>query len=373
MRVVHVASGRLFGGIEQMLVTIARQRSVTPHMATTFAVAAPGRLEDELRQSGADVQLLGDVRIRRPASIIKARALLRGALASGRADAVVFHAPWSYALFAPAARRLGLPLVCWQHGRVTGRSLVERWAARTPADLVVCNSSWTSQTAAVLQPGVPTTVIHPPVAVVPCPAGARATLRQEFDTSPADVVILSASRLERSKGHFGLVRALARLETKVAWTAWIAGGAQRPHEDQYLMDLRSEVMALGLAPRVRFLGERRDVPCLMRAVDFLCQPNESPESFGIVFAEALLSELPVVTTDAGGAGEIVSDECGRLVPKGDLAALARVLSDLIDDAGLRARLGGCGPSHAAARCAPEVVLPQIARAIARVRARGNTT
>ena len=50
MRVVHVASGRLFGGIEQMLVTMARERAVTPEVAVTFAVAAPGRLEDELRR-----------------------------------------------------------------------------------------------------------------------------------------------------------------------------------------------------------------------------------------------------------------------------------------------------------------------------------
>ena len=116
---------------------------------------------------------------------------------------------------------------------------------------------------------------------------------------------------------------------------------------------------LGLEPRVRFLGERRDVPCVMRAADIFCQPNEGPEPFGVVFAEALLSGLPVVTTDTGGAREIVSDECGRLVPAGDVDALTRTLGDLIEDAALRARLGRRGPAHAAARCAPAVVLPQL--------------
>ena len=209
-------------------------------------------------------------------------------------------------------------------------------------------------------------MIHPTVAVAPCPPGTRATLRQALDTNPADVVILSASRLERWKGHFNLVRALGRLQTTTAWTLWIAGAAQRPHEEQYLAHLRREVSALGLEPQVRFLGERRDVPCVMRAADLFCQPNEGPEPFGVVLAEGLLSGLPVVTTDAGGAREIVSDDCGRLVPAGDLNALTRTLGDLIGNGQLRARLGDCGPAHAAARCAPAVVLPQVSRAIGRV-------
>ena len=254
-------------------------------------------------------------------------------------------------------------MVCWQHNQADGRSFVERWAARTPADLVICNSAWTARTAAALQPKAPVTVIHPPVTVPSCPPGAPAQLRRDLGAGPADVVILSASRLEPWKGHLNLVRALGRLRTPTAWTLWIAGAAQRPHEHRYLADLRQEVANLGLEPRVRFLGERRDVPLLMRAVDLFCQANEGPEPFGIVFAEALLSGMPVVTADIGGAPEIVSAACGRLVPAGDLDALVQVLGELVEDAGLRARLGAEGPAHAAARCAPEVVLPRLARAL----------
>ena len=367
MRVVHVTSGRLFGGIEQMLVTMARERAVTPEVDVTFAVAAPGRLEDELGARGVQVLALGDVRLSRPVSVIQARSRLRRLMSNTRPDAVVFHAPWSYALFAPVAHRMGLPLVCWQHDRAEGRSLVERWAGRTTADLMICNSAWTARTAAALQPRTRVTVIHPPVTVPPCPTGAAAQLRRDLGAGPADVVMLSASRLEPWKGHLNLVRALGRLRTPTAWTWWIAGAAQRPHEHRYLADLRQEVASCGLESRVRFLGERRDVPLLMRAVDLFCQANEGPEPFGIVFAEALLSGVPVVTADTGGAPEIVSDECGRLVPAGDLDALARVLGELVDDAGLRARLGAQGPAHAAARCAPEVVLPRIARALGELR------
>jgi glycosyltransferase involved in cell wall biosynthesis len=364
MRVVHVANGRLFGGIEQMLVTIAREGAPTPDVSVMFAVAAPGRLEDELRGCGADVHALGDVRLSRPATIAVARSRFRRVLAHVRPDAAIGHAPWSYAIFAPVAQRAGVSTVMWQHDRADGRSLVERWAARTPADLVICNSAWTSRTAGALQPGVTMTVIHPPVRVPECPGSAAGDLRGELGADPADVVILSASRLEPWKGHVNLVRALARVRATRAWRLWIAGAPQRPHEDRYLAALRQEVARLGLEPRVRFLGERRDVPQLMRAANLFCQPNSEPEPFGVVFAEALLCGVPVVTTNMGGAPEIVSDECGRLIPPGDLDALARALGELIDDEALRARLSARGPAHAGARTSPAVVLPQIARALA---------
>ena len=92
----------------------------------------------------------------------------------------------------------------------------------------------------------------------------------------------------------------------------------------------------------------------------------------MVFAEALLSGVPVVTTASGGAPEIVSDQCGRLVPAGDGDALTRVLGELIDDAALRGRLAACGPAHAAARSSPAIVLPRLAAELAQV-AQGQST
>jgi glycosyltransferase involved in cell wall biosynthesis len=366
MRIIHVTSGRLFGGIEQMLVTLARSGGVTPEMRMTFAVAAPGRLEQELRGAGADVMALGDVRLSRPASIVRGRGVLARHLRTQPPAAVVCHAPWSFALFAPVARRYGVPAVLWQHDRADGRSIVERWASRTRADLVVCNSRWTSLSTSSLQPVAPRSVIHPPVSIAPCPPDARAEVRQVLDAAPGSVVILSVSRMERWKGHLNVLRALASVRDLPTWVLWIAGGAQRPHECEYALELERAANALGVAARVKFLGERRDINRLMSAADVFCQMNDGPEPFGVVFAEALLSRLPVVTANLGGAPEIVSSDCGVLVPAGDVAALAAALVRLAKDAPLRVRLGAAGPAHASARCAPDVVLPQLADAMKRL-------
>ena len=65
----------------------------------------------------------------------------------------------------------------------------------------------------------------------------------------------------------------------------------------------------GVADRVRFLGQRSDVPRLMAAADVFCQPNAGPEPFGVVFVEALYAGLPVVTSAFGGAVEVVERPC----------------------------------------------------------------
>lgn len=364
MRVVHVASGRLFGGIEQILLTMARSRGVAPDVDVSFAVAAPGRLEEGLRASGVEVVMLGDVRLSRPVSVVRARSRLGRFLQLRSGDLMVCHAPWSFALFASTAARRGIQVAFWQHDHASGRSLVERWCRRIQANLVICNSEWTSRTARVLQPRAPLVVLHPPVMLSDCPSVGREETRRALHADPNDVVILSASRLEPWKGHLNVLRALGYLSSVPNWTLWIAGGAERPHEREYEGTLRREVTRLGLSGRVSFLGERRDIPNLLTAADIFCQFNESPEPFGIVFAEALLSGIPVVAANAGGVPEIVSENCGRLVPPGDVAALTVALQQLILDQRLRSTLGAAGPAHASARCDPGNVLPTLARVLA---------
>ena len=354
MTVLHVANGRLYGGIERMLTTLAE----CGKGRFEFAIAAEGRQLTELRDRGAQVHFLGNVRLRNPSSILRARHLLRSILRTRQLGSVVCHAPWSHALFAGVARSGGVAAVLWQHDRATGGPLVERACRAAGADLVICNSHWTARTAALLQPGVPCHVIYCPVTSATATADVRVRTRAAIGAQADDVVVLAASRLEPWKGHLDLIRALSRLVSR-RWVLWIAGGAQRPHERAHLAAIEAEVRRLGIESRVRLLGERQDVRDLLAGADLLAQANVEPEPFGVIFAEALLAGVPVVTTNLGGAPEIVSSSCGRLVTPGDVNLLTEALDGLIVDARLRATLGAAGPAHAASRCDPSLVLPQI--------------
>ena len=364
MRVLHLYSGNLFGGIETILLSLARH-GVANGVAHEFALCFDARLAAELRSAGAAVHLLAPVRVSRPRTIRQARRRLAALLASRDVGVCIAHAPWSQALFASTVRRAGVPLAFWAHDVWSGRHWTERWARRTPPDLVLANSVFTLRTLNDVFPRVPRDVVYAPIDVerAALPDAERTAIRAELSTSDTAVVILQASRLEAWKGHETLLRALAALDRQSPWICWIAGGAQRAAERAYEQTLHTLACRLGIADRLRFVGERRDVARLLAAADVYCQPNSAPEPFGVVFVEALAAGLPVVTSGIGGAVEIVDESCGRLVAPRDASDWRAALSSLVERADLRAQLGAAGPRRAASLCEPARQLERLHTAL----------
>ncbi|MHC4767263.1 MAG: glycosyltransferase [Planctomycetota bacterium] len=362
LRLLHAHSGNLYGGVEAMLATLVRTRH--PGLEHSFALCYDGRFEREVRQLGALVELLGPTRYSRPLSILRARRRLAEVLEELRPDLVLCHSSWSHTIFAPPTRTAGSASAFWLHAPPSGHWL-ERLARRRAPDLVICNSEHTCAARRALFPDAPATVVHPPV---PPPDSTPDTeagehLRATLNTSRDSVVIVQVSRMEAWKGHEMLLEALGGMRDRPNWTLWQVGGAQRREERSYQRHLEKRAAEFGIAGRVRFLGERKDVPALLAASDLFCQPNTTPEPFGIVFVEALYAGLPVVASATGGAKEIVTDTCGVLTPPGDPNVLRGALLRLVGDAALRRRLGGAGPARARELSDPEQQAAQLVEAL----------
>ncbi len=356
MRVLHVTAGNLYGGIETMLVTLARYRESVPEMDTQFGVCFDGRLRDELEARGARVHSLGQVRASRPLSVRRARRRLAHILSLERIDIVVCHSAWPMAIFGPAAVSAGCRLVLWQHGPIDGVRWLERWARRSTPALVITNSSYTASLLEGIFAPIRVEVLFYPVAEPESTGESldalRIRVRNLMGVGSNEVVIVQASRLEAWKGHLLHLEALARLREVPGWRCWMIGGPQRPCEANYLRQLRDRTESLGISDHVQFLGQRADVPELLAGADVLCQPNTGPEPFGITFVEALWAGLPVVTTAMGGAIEIFDESCGILAERAEAAEVAEALQRLIVDPVLRNRPRTCGPSRANELCNP---------------------
>lgn len=141
-------------------------------------------------------------------------------------------------------------------------------------------------------------------------------------------LILAVGILVPRKGHDMLLDALARLGD-LDWQAWIVGARYDPATAEAL---EAQSVALGLASRVRFTGSLDEAALrdgFRRASVFALATRY--EGYGMVFSEALLHGLPIVTCASGAVPDTVPPEAGILVPTDDTEAFAAALRSLLTD------------------------------------------
>ncbi len=112
----------------------------------------------------------------------------------------------------------------------------------------------------------------------------------------------------------------------------VAGATERSPYPQLAAEL-------GLGERVHFLGFRRDVSAIMKAVDLFVFPSRY-EACTLVLLEAMATGLPVITAATAGGAEIVSPECGVVLSDSEARqTLAEELTRLASDHELRSKMG----------------------------------
>lgn len=132
-----------------------------------------------------------------------------------------------------------------------------------------------------------------------------------------------------TKGPHVLLEALARLAAQgIAFDCSIAG---KPLYPDYFADLQRYLQQVGLADRVRFVGQlnRQQLIQFHRRHNVLVFPSIEVEAFGITQVEAMAAGATLITTGVGGSAEAIeAGVSGLRVPPNDGAALAEALASL---------------------------------------------
>ncbi|MCC6316150.1 MAG: glycosyltransferase family 4 protein [Gemmatimonadaceae bacterium] len=258
-----------------------------------------------------------------------------------------------------ATRRVRVPYLVYVNGgdllreqQKVGRALsLKRWSARdifARSSGVVANSAWSADLARrVMQLAG---VRHAPeVAAIDlgtdplqfAPSRDRGLLRRRLGIGDAPLLV-TVARLVPHKGQDTVVEALASLGPTVRYLIVgdgadrerlerIANARQVAHRLHFSGPLSDEEVAEAYATATVYVGLSR------------LDNGINVEGFGISFVEASASGVPVVAGDSGGVRSAVRhDETGFVIPSGDAASAAAAIARLIDDAGLRGRMGAAG-------------------------------
>jgi glycosyltransferase involved in cell wall biosynthesis len=159
-------------------------------------------------------------------------------------------------------------------------------------------------------------------------------LRQQLGFRSDDVVIGSVGRLVEQKDYPTQLRAFALAVARVPNLRMAIAG-DGPLRSM-LEDMARE---LAIADRVRFLGNRDDVPAVLRSVDVFALASKF-EPFGVALLEAKAAGLPIVATAVNEIPEIVADgESGLLTPPENASTMAALFVKLAQDPEGRVRFG----------------------------------
>jgi glycosyltransferase involved in cell wall biosynthesis len=327
--VLQVLPSLVTGGVERG--TIEMTQAIADAGWTALVASAGGRLVPVVERAGGRHIAL-PLASRNPFGVWRNAQRLAGLV---RAEQVaIVHArsrapAWSASL---ACKRTGAHFVTTYHGTYNedlpfkrrynsvmahGERVIA--ASRFIADLIHRQHDTDPSRIRIIPRGVDPAVFDPDAV-----AGHRvARLALEWRLPHGASVVLLPGRLTSWKGQTVLIEALTRLSGRNVCCVLVGSDQGRR---RYSAGLIRQAEALGVADRVRLVGECQDMPAALLLADVVVHASTQPEAFGRVVIEAQAMRRPVVASDLGAPIETVEHGVtGWRTPPGDAGALAAAI------------------------------------------------
>lgn len=138
-----------------------------------------------------------------------------------------------------------------------------------------------------------------------------------------DIIFVSIGRLTQDKDYPNLIKAISLIKNKINENIkfHIVGDGELRSE------IENMIKDLGVENNVKVLGKRNDIPEILNKSDFFILSSKN-EGLPTVIIEAMACQKYVISTDCGGAAEIMG-ETGTLIPKQDSLTLANAILNVL--------------------------------------------
>lgn len=348
-RIVVVTRELEWGGTETHLMRVLPTVRSAGIDISLFLLERGGALEPAIVEGGVPVAgpMLQSGRIRH---VVLAARELAHYIRNERPDAVHYFLPEPYVLGSLISPFAGRPLRLMSRRSLSDYQLkypllgtLERLLHRGTAAILGNSPAVVEQLIAEgNEPGKVGLINNGVPEPNPIRPATRERLRQELGLVDADLAFIVVANLIPYKGHADLLQAFAQASRNLPahWRLLVVG------KDNGILDaLQQQSQSLGIADRVQWLGERRDVQDLLQVSDIAILPSHqegSPNSL----IEAMMAGLPIIATAVGGSCNLVQEGPrgnGILVPAKKPSELAKAIvqmaaqPDYARAAGLRGR------------------------------------
>lgn len=162
---------------------------------------------------------------------------------------------------------------------------------------------------------------------------AHDSLREELGIKADEKVVGMVANLRPEKNHKLLISAFSKVAQELRNVRLVLVGLDCMQGEIHRLAATSDI-----SDKILILGERNDVPDLLKAFDVFCLPSIY-EGLPLTILEAMAAGVPVIGSDVIGINEVISHNVnGILFPKNHEMALAENIKRLLVDDGLRIRL-----------------------------------
>ncbi|HSQ24727.1 MAG TPA: glycosyltransferase family 4 protein [Pyrinomonadaceae bacterium] len=339
MRILQICSAREIGGGERHLADLANALADRGH--EIFAAISPGSpLRPEL--SSLASENIVELPMRNALNVSSGLRLSR-LVRERRIEIIHAHMARDYPLAALAAGRSGARLVLTRHVLFPLSKIHRLTLRRTSRVIAVSTAVADGLRAQNIFSAGKIVTIHNGIDVERFGQGRGGTgvppVNHAQDArATRQMRVGMVGHLAPIKGQEEFIRAAAIVCRARDDVDFIIAGEDKSRDGENRASIEKLIRDLDLKGRIQLTGWIDDVAGLLAGLDVFVSPARA-EPFGLSIVEAMAAGVPVIATASEGAREIIDpDESGRLVPIGNVEALAKSIADVLDDANERERL-----------------------------------
>lgn len=258
-----------------------------------------------------------------------------------RPDLLYFANHHELILLYPVLLLTKTPIVCHMHDpspAIPFQKFTFRWYGSVVDHFIAISESVKKRLIELGADSKKIKVIYNGVTIPEVTTGQRGNKFEHQFNWPSDAFIVGITgQMTATKGHEDLIIAFGRLINQIPNLRLVIGGKKI---EPFYSELLSLITNLEASDKIAFSGWQEFIADFFEQIDLFVLASRHDEGYGLVVAEAMANQKPVIATESGGVVELVEDKLtGYIVPKKNVQELVEKINQIAKNKNLSEKMG----------------------------------